>query len=176
MDRILEKYGLQEHINLTSKSGLDGIVQKMHAESNGEYYSFLFALIDIFQPSHQKLVGQVDDEGFLVRKRVGFLDFSPNWAKATGSFHKTEKGIEISMKITGMSKSSLLVILGLLTFLCLIAGLVILEALLPPIGEVNPFPELFILIFIGFLFVQVPVLLAKWNINRIKRDLKIYFE
>ncbi|MFX0558670.1 hypothetical protein ACOCEA_17870 [Maribacter sp. CXY002] len=176
MDRILEKYGLQVQINVNAKNGLDEIVRKMQSESNGEYYSFIFAFMDIFQSSHQKLVGKVNNEGFLVRKRVGFLDFFPNWAKATGKFEKTEKGTQISMKINGMSKVSLVFELSILVFLCLIAGLIVLEALIPPIGEVNPFPDLFILIVIGFFFVIVPVLHAKWNINRIKRDLKRYFE
>ncbi|CAG2534396.1 hypothetical protein MAR621_04069 [Maribacter dokdonensis] len=176
MDRILEKYGLQKQININAKNGLDEIVQKMDSESNGEYYSFIFAIMDIFQPRHQKLVGKVNNQGFLVRKRVGFFDFFPNWAKVTGKFQKTEKGTEISMKINGMSKLSAIVEIGILTFLCLIAGLIIFEALIPPIGEVNPFPDLFILIVIGFFFVLVPVMHAKWNINRINRDLKRYFE
>lgn len=176
MDKILQKYGLQERIILDSEIPLDRIVQKMVSESNGEYYSFLFVFLDFAQPKYQKLVGEVSEKGFRVRKRIGFFDFFPNWAKATGNFVSSERGTEISITIDGMSKMFLLMELIILTILFLMSALIIFEALIPPIGDVNPFSDLFILMVIGFFFVLVPILHTKWNIRRIKRDLNQYFE
>lgn len=175
MDRFLEKYGLQEQITITSISEVETIVQKMESESNGEYYSFIFAFIDFLQPKHQRLVGRISENGFTVRRKIGFFDFFPNWAKATGEFQKTEKGTLISIKLNGIDKVSLIIVMGILTILFLIAGLVIIEALIPPIGEVNPLPSLFIIILFGFFFIWIPAMQAKWNIRRIKRDLNKYF-
>ena len=148
----------------------------MKSLTSENYYSALFAFIDLTASKEKKYIGTIKNNGFVIRKRIRPFDFKPIMAKVTAEFKNIDGKTNLIAKVNGMRTILLVIRLLILTLLCLLALLVIFEALIPPIGEVNPFPDLFILIFITTIFVLIPLLLGQRNVRNMKTELKKMFE
>ena len=171
LTKILEKYKLQENLEWEINGQKEQFINNLKDLTSEKYYSGIFAVFDLTLPRTKKFIGTITENGFVMRKRVKMFDFLPVMAKVKAEFKNEDEKIKLITKINGMRPFAVVIRLLILTFICLLGLLVILEALIPPIGEINPFPDLFILLFITSIFIIFPCLLARRNVDKMKMEL-----
>ncbi len=171
LNKILEKYKLQENLEWQVDENKESLISQLKNLTNENYYSGIFAILDLTAPKEKKFIGTVTDKGFVIRKRIKPFDFLPIMAKVKAEFISDKGKTKLIAKVNGMRTFMLVIRLLILLFLSLLALLVVLEALIPPIGEINPFPDLLILLFIASIFVLIPYLLGRRNVENMKTEL-----
>ena len=176
LTKILEKYKLEESLEWQVDEKKESIINKMKSVTSENYYSALFALMDLTASKDKKFIGTISNNGFVIRKRIRPFDFILIMAKVTAEFKNVDGKTKLLAKVNGMRIILLVIRLMILTLICLLALLVILEALILPIGEINPFPDLLILVFITTIFVLIPLLLGQRNVRNMKTELNKIFE
>lgn len=172
LNKILEKYKLQENIEWEIDGQKKSILNELKEITSENYYSGIFAFFDLTLPKNKKFIGTIKEKEFVIRKRIKMFDFLPNMAKVNAEFKNIEGKTKLIAKVSGMSFFSLIIRILILTLISLLALLVILESLIPPIGEINPFPDLLFLIFIASIFILFPCLLGRRNVENMKEELK----
>ena len=176
LTKILEKYKLQENLEWQVDEKRESIINEMKNITHENYYSALFAFMDLTASKDKKFIGTINNNGFVIRKRIKPFDFMPIMAKVTAEFKNVDGKTKLIAKVNGMRIILLVIRLIISTLLCLLVLLVVIESLIPPIGEINPFPDLLILVFITTIFVLIPLLLGQRNVRNMKTELNKIFE
>ena len=175
LTKILEKYNLQENLEWQINGQKEPIIKELKCLTSENYYSTLFAVLDLTAPKDKKYIGTITNNGFLIRQRIRPFDLLPNMAKVSAEFKIVNGKTKLIAKVNGMRTILLIVRLVFLTLLSFLAFIILLIALIS-IGEVNPFPSLLILIFISAVFVLIPWLLGQRNVRNMKTELNKILE
>jgi hypothetical protein len=174
--KILEKYNLQQNLEWQINGHKESIIEELKSITSENYYSGILAALDLTVPKGKKFIGTITDNGFVIRKRMRQFDLIPIMAKVKAEFKTVDGRTILVAKVNGMGTISFAIRLLILAIVVLLAILVIFEALIPPIGEVNPFPNIINLIFIATVLVLFPMSLGRRDVQNLKIELNNMFE
>ncbi|MGS2726035.1 hypothetical protein ACU8DI_05460 [Psychroserpens sp. BH13MA-6] len=171
MQNVLRKYKLIDQCTLaldTTKSDFVNRLQSHVDPSDLGYFSDVF---EVFSSSKNEYKGQVDDQGFKLKRRRRFFDSKMNMAIATGRFRQASDTLMIEMEISGFNT-------GLKLFYIMISIFYVLFLLgfLVSVGtdDAPLFLAPFILLHAAFMF-GIPFLIMRRSVKRLKYDLEREF-
>lgn len=174
LTKILTKYKLQENLNYEIQMSKKEFIDEMKKLIDEGYYSPLFAIFDVFNSNDKKFIGNISENGFLIRKRIGTFEFFPNTSKVKVKCAEKGGKLKLSTNIKGMGIISLSIKIFILIIYLILAFLLIIETVFS-LGEANGLPALFAISIITVVIVYIPYLISRDNIKGMKIELEKLF-
>lgn len=171
LNDIREKYNLQETFEHEINSNKESFINKFRRITEENYYSPIFAFLDIFAAKHKKYIGTIGENVIILRQRIKPFDFVFSSYKAKIEINQDNKKVKI--KTTIISPNTPFFILRIL-FLILVSFLGLIT-LIESIGT-QSFSLLFIFLMLAIATIYIPHIISISKIKKTKKELIVFYD
>lgn len=131
--------------------------------------NLFFSSFDIFSSSKNNYKGEVDAEGFTLRRRRKLFDFNMNFALAKGTFRQRNNTLIIETEINAFGKMALVMFIFILVFYSFIAIIFLLVDASDNNALLIMFP---LLLFHGTFMMLIPYIIMRDSTKKMKYELE----
>jgi hypothetical protein len=165
----LRKIKLIDSLTINLQIDKEEFVKRLSSVTDNYSLNGISDFFDTFSSSKNEFKGQVDLNGFKIKRRRRFFDTNMNFALITGTFSESNDGLIIDTEINGFHSFIIIFYLILIIFYsCIFVGLVCSTNAL----ELLAIP--FLLVHGLFMF-SIPYFTIRRGIKRIKYELEREF-
>lgn len=168
MQELLRKYKVIDDLTIQLTIDKADFIQKFRQHVEPGDTGIIGNPFEVFSSSDQEFRGQVDLNGFVIRKRRKMFEPYANIAKAEGTFHQDQDKLRITTTVNAFNGMFLFYYV-FVTFVYLAFTVVIIA-----VEDIPVFVIPFLLLHAALMY-GIPFFLMRGGVKRMKRDLEREF-
>ena len=167
MKEFLKKINLIDHLTTELPISKISFADRLHAIVDEGSMGFFSNPFEAFSSSKNEFKGNVNYDGFTIKRRRKFFDTSANFAIATGTFSEQNGKLFVETEINGFGKFFILFYI----IIILSYSAISLSILLNSNNNEEPFFVLPFLLLHALLMCGIPYFLMRRSVKRLKYEL-----
>ena len=172
INRIREKYNLEENFNYEIIADKDSFIKKFKILTAENYYSPIFAFLDIFEANHKKYIGTIKENEIVLRERIRPFNLTLVTYKVEMEINQANQKLEIKTSIISPSTFSLILRISFIIILFFLGLITLIESILA-----KSFSAIFFLLILAIVTIYIPYLMTISKIKKVKEELiEVYTE
>lgn len=169
MKDILRKLKLADDLTTNLKISRTEFVKKLAAITDKGQTGMFSDTVDAFSSTNKKYKGEVDFDGFKLKRRRRFFDTNINMAVATGTINEHDGYLTIETEINGFNNFYMIFNVFVFVFCSiLILNLVVFE------NNAESFPTLLLIVH-GTLVFSITYFIMRRKVKQLKYELEREF-
>jgi hypothetical protein len=167
MEEFLQRLKLIDHFTLELEVEKPVFVERMRQVVDPGNTSMLTASFDVFRSGNKEYKGDVDDNGFQIRRRRRFFDTNRNFALAKGTIRQKDNYLIVDTQVSSFSTFFLIFYI----FLLVIYAIVIVSLFLTEESSQAMMISIPAILLHASFMIVIPYFVLRRSTQRMKYDL-----
>ncbi|MEM8584815.1 MAG: hypothetical protein AAGF87_11125 [Bacteroidota bacterium] len=163
-----EKLGLIDYMTMTLEVDKLDFIKKLRKQVDESSLGVFSDVGDAFSSSKNEFKGEVDHEGFQIKRKRKFFDTNFNFAVAKGQFRQEREQLAIDIELDAVNKQMQIFYIFIIVFYLAFFGVIL------TLGRDSSMPLIvlpFMLLHAGMMF-GIPFFIMRRSVRRMKYELE----